>query len=129
MSKNEIISKIYNDPSGFSSMKTTLDDAKKVDRTIAIDDVKNWFSNNVQKKNQLKGMNSFVAPHPYYEYQLDLFSINDLEDQKFKIGMTMIDIFTKFACVVPIATKSEGDVAAGVLECLEKMGHSPKNNL
>ena len=40
MSKNEIISKIYNDPSGFSSMKTTLGDAKKVDRTITIDDVK-----------------------------------------------------------------------------------------
>ena len=73
MTKNEIISKIYHDPSGFSSIKTTLDDARKVDKTITIEDVKDWFSKNVEKKNQLKGMNSFVAPHPYYEYQLDLF--------------------------------------------------------
>jgi len=124
--KFEIVSKIYNDPSGFGNIKTTFDDAKKIDKSITIDDVKDWFSKNVDKKSQLKGMNSFVAPHPYYEYQLDLFFINDLENQKFKIGMTMIDIFTKFACVVPIASKSEGDVAAGLLECLEKMGHKPE---
>jgi len=126
MSKNEIISKIYNDPSGFGSVKKTLDEAKQLDKSITIDDVKDWFHKNVEKKNQLKGMNSFVAPHPYYEYQLDLFFINDLENQKVKIGMTMIDIFTKFATVFPIASKSEGDVAAGVLECLEKMGHKPE---
>jgi hypothetical protein len=124
--KFEIVSKIYHDPSGYGSIKTTFDDAKKVDKTITIDDVKDWFRKNVEKKNQLKGMNSFVAPHPYYEYQLDLFFINDLENQKVKIGMTMIDIFTKFATVVPIASKSEGDVAAGLLECLEKMGHKPE---
>jgi len=126
MSKNEIISKIYHDPSGFGSIKKTLDEAKQVDKSITLDHVKDWFSKNVEKKNQLKGMNSFVAPHPYYEYQLDLFFINDLENQKVKIGMTMIDIFTKYATVVPIASKSEGDVAAGVLECLEKMGHKPE---
>lgn len=40
--------------------------------------------------------------------------------------MVMIDIFTKYASVVPLASKSEGDVAAGVLECLEKMGHKPE---
>lgn len=126
MSKNEIISKIYNDPAGFSSIKTTVDDAKKQDKTITIDDVKLWFSKNVEKKNQLKGINSFVAPHPYYEYQLDLFFINDMENQKFKIGMVMIDIFTKFVSIVPIASKSEGDVAAGLIECLHNMGHKPE---
>ena len=41
MSKNEIISKIYNDPSGFGSVKKTLDEAKQIDKTITIDDVKN----------------------------------------------------------------------------------------
>jgi hypothetical protein len=122
MSKNEIISKIYNDPSGFGSVNKTLDEAKQVDKSITIDDVKDWFRRNVEKKNQLKGMNSFVAPHPYYEYQLDLFFINDLENQKVKIGMTMIDIFTKFACVVPIASKSEGDVAAGLFRVFRKDG-------
>ena len=126
MSKNEIISKIYNDPSGFGSIKKTLDEAKQVDKSITLDHVKDWFSKNVEKKNQLKGMNSFVAPRPYYEYQLDLLFINDMENQKFKIGMVMIDIFTKFASIVPIASKSEGDVAAGLIECLHNMGHKPE---
>ena len=71
-------------------------------------------------------MNSFMAPHPFYEYQLDLFFINDLANQKIKIGMVTIDVFTKFSAVVPITSKSEGDVAAGLLECLEKMGHKPE---
>jgi hypothetical protein len=36
MNKNEIISKIYNDPAGFSSIKTTFDDVKKQDKTILL---------------------------------------------------------------------------------------------
>ena len=125
-SKQEIIKKIYYDPSGHGSLKTTLEDARQVDKTITINDVKEFFKNNIEKKTQLKGMNSFVAPHAYYEYQLDLFFINDLENQKNRIGMAMIDIFTKYASVVPIASKGEGDVAAGVLECLNQMGHKPE---
>ena len=36
----------------------------------------------------------------------------------------MIDIFTKYMVVVPIASKSEktGDITSGLLECLKKMG-------
>ena len=126
MSKSEIISKIYHDPAGYGSMKSTLGDARKVDKSVTLDHVKTWFSQNVEKKTQVSGMNSFVAPRPYYEYQLDLFFINDLGEQKMKIGMAMIDIFTKFGAVVAIPTKSEGDVASGLLECLNKMGHKPE---
>ena len=127
--KNDIISKIYFDRSGYGSIKTTLDDARKIDKSINLNDVRQFFNNNVEKKTNLKGYNSFIAPHPYYEYQADLFFIpNDefLENQKFKVGMIMIDIFTKYIAVVPIMSKSEGDVAAGLIECLHKMGKKPK---
>ena len=40
---NEIISKIYNEPSGFGSLKTTLEDARKIDKSIPNEDVKNFF--------------------------------------------------------------------------------------
>ena len=50
MSKNEIISKIYNDPSGFGSIKKTLDEAKQVDESITTDDVKDWFRKTVEEK-------------------------------------------------------------------------------
>ena len=38
----EIILKIYNDLSGFGSIQQTFQDAKKMDKTITLADVKNW---------------------------------------------------------------------------------------
>ena len=51
---------------------------------------------------------------------MDLFLINDLENQKFRVGMLMIDIFTKYMVVVPIKSKGEGDIASGMIEGLKK---------
>ena len=51
---------------------------------------------------------------------------NDLENQDFKVGALMIDIFTKFMVVVAIKSKSEGDVASALIECIHKMGHKPE---
>ena len=38
----------------------------------------------------------------------------------------MIDVFDKFMYVVPIKSKQEGDVASGMIECLNKMGKKPE---
>ena len=116
--KNNIISKIYNDPSGFGSIAETLKDAKAKDKSIKLEDVKEWFEKNVNKKTSYKGQNSFVAPHAYYEYQIDLFFIKHLEKQEFHNGMICIDVFTKYCVIVPIGSKNEGDLACGFLECL-----------
>jgi stalled ribosome alternative rescue factor ArfA len=105
--KENVISQIYFDPGGFGSIKQTFQDARKKDNSITLDDVKEFFRTRVEKKNKAYGFNSFVAPRPYYEYQVDLFFINDLDNQKYKIGMLMINIFTKYMVVVPIASKSE----------------------
>ena len=58
MSKDTINDKIYHDPAGFGSMQTTLADARKIDKTITMDDVKKWFDKNVERKTNLKGYNS-----------------------------------------------------------------------
>ena len=65
MSKNEIIAKIYNDPAGFGSKKSTLTEAKVKDKTITLDDVTKWYSKNVQQKTKAPGENSYVAKKPY----------------------------------------------------------------
>lgn len=114
--KNDIISKIYFDRSGFGSIQTTYKDAKAKDKSITLSDVKEWFKKTIEQKKQLRGQNSFIPPYPKYEYQMDLFFINDLEKQKFKVGLLMIDIFTKYMVVIPIKSKSEGDIAAGMIE-------------
>ena len=41
--KQKIISDIYFDRSGFGSRKTTLEDAKKKDKTITMKDVEEFF--------------------------------------------------------------------------------------
>ena len=48
--KNDIISKIYFDRSGFGSIQTTYKDAKAKEPTITLNDVKEWFKKNVEQK-------------------------------------------------------------------------------
>ena len=57
--------------------------------------------------------NSFVAPHAHYEYQIDLFFLAHLKTQKFRVGMACIDIFTKYAVVVPIPSKKNTRCPSG----------------
>ena len=56
---------------------------------------------------------------------MDLFFINDLENQKLKVGMITIDIFDKFMHVVASKGKKEEALASGMIECLHKMGKKP----
>ena len=86
----------------------------------------NFFRENVEQKKQIRGKNSFIAPEPFYEFQFDLFFITDLENQKFKVGAIMIDVFSRFMVVVPIKNKDEGNVASSMIEGFNKMGGKPK---
>ena len=90
-----------------------------------MDDINQFFKKNVEQKRRPVGTNSFVAPHSAYEYQIDLFFVNDMENQKFKVGMLTIDVFDKFMQSVPISGKEE-DLASGIIETLHKMGKKPK---
>ena len=124
--KQKIINDVYFDRAGFGSKSRTLEEAREKDKTITMSDINEFFRKNVDQKRKPVGSNSFVAPHSAYEYQMDLFFINDLEDQKFRVGMLMIDIFDKFMHVVAIKGKKEEDLASGMIECSHKMGKKPK---
>ena len=124
--KQKIINDVYFDKAGFGSKQRTLSEAREKDKTITMGDIIRWFRANVEQKRKPIGQNSFVAPHSAYEYQMDLFFINDLDEQKFRVGMLMIDVFDKFMHVVPIRGKKEEDLASGVIVCLHKMGKKPE---
>ena len=72
-SKQDIISSIYHDRSGFGSKATTLKDSREKDKTITIKDVEEFLKTNVEEKRKMRGENSFIAPHANWEYQVDLF--------------------------------------------------------
>ena len=124
--KEDVLKKIYYDRSGYGSIQTTFKDAKAKDKTITLQDTKDFFKNNIAQKKQQRGSNSYIAPYSNYEYQLDLFFINDIPNQKFKIGLIMIDSFSKYLTVIPLLSKDEANVASGVLEGFEQMKHKPK---
>ena len=45
--------------------------------------------------------------------------------QKTRNGLVLIDIFSKYAVVLPIPSKNPPDVLAGILEGIQKMGDKP----
>ena len=124
--KQKIINDVYCDKAGFGSKSRTLAEAREKDKTITMGDIYEFFRKNVEQKRKLVGQNSFIAPHSAYEYQMDLLFKNDLDEQKFRVGMLMIDVFDKFMYVVPLKGKKEEDLASGMIECLNKMGKKPE---
>ena len=88
-------------------------------------DVNEFFKENVEEKRKPRGENSFVAPHAFFEFQLDLFFIgkNDLEmNRKFRIGLALTDIFSKYSVVIPINSREPQDILSGIMQGMQKMG-------
>jgi hypothetical protein len=116
---------VYND--FYGSIKDTFTRARAIDKSIKLEDVRNWFAKNQVRKGNLRGYNSFIAQEPYQEYQIDLFFVNDLKDQDYKIGLIVIDTFSKYMTVVPLKTKQPRDMLDGLEKAFENMGRKPKD--
>ena len=125
MNKNEIIAKVYLDPAGFGSNANTLQDARKFDKSITLQDVKDWKAKNLERKTNLKGYNSFIADRPFQEFQIDLFFLPDLKEKEIG-GLLFIDIFTKYVSVIPIFSKQPTELLEALKQGFNKMGGKPE---
>ena len=74
---------MYFDPAGFGSIKNTLKDVRKMDKSITEAEVKEFIKNNTGRKQNLKGYNSFIANEPQQEYQVDLFFMTKKEEREY----------------------------------------------
>ena len=74
----------------------------------------------------MRGFNSYVAPNKHHEFQMDVCFLGDAMNQTFRVGLIMIDVFTKYMVIIPIMSKHEADVASGMKEALNKMKWKPK---
>ena len=61
MTKEDTNSKVYNDFAGYGSLKQTPADAKEVDPSIKLDDVRQWMEDNAKRKKQLPGQSSCIG--------------------------------------------------------------------
>ena len=122
---DEIIDSVYHDPAGYGSMAYTLKHAKKKDPTIKLEDIRRGFENNIERTGKLRGFNSYVASKPNQEYQMDLMFFTEA-DLEFKVGMLMVDIFTKITVVVPLKTNQTDDVLEGLKKSFKQIGNYPE---
>ena len=122
--KYAVLDKVYYDPAGYGSVLSTYNEAKLKDPTITKSYVQGFFVGHVINRKQPPGRNSFVAPGPGYEYQVDLFCLSDLKNQKMKYGCVCIDMFIKYAWVVPIPSRLGPDMAFILIECLNNMNNN-----
>ena len=124
--KDKIIKDVYYAPDGYSSMKNTLEAARTKDKRIKMQDVKAWFNKNVQRTTQLKGQNSYVAPEANFTYAADLFFITKPENLEYKIGLLVIDLFSKFCSVMMLKSKTPDIVLPALEQAFINLGGTPR---
>ena len=109
LDKDEILKKIYyNIDEGFGSVRDLYEKANKVEAGFTLDYVSKWLKSQPNKQTRnYKNYNSYTAPFPKYEFQIDLMVMSsllndvgvDVKNQP-KFGFVCIDIFSKKCHIV-----------------------------
>ena len=109
MSGKDEFLKIYDLDMSYQSINRLCKEAKEMDEDIALAYVKGWYNHFNDRTTQLHGFNSYIAPSPNWEYQIDLFFLPELDTPN--IGLACIDIYTNYATIVPLQSKKPLDVS------------------
>ena len=126
--KEKIIKSVYEDKEkGYGSIRDTYKQAVEKDPNIKLADVKRYLDKLEHRQTQFKykGSNSFVSPHPLFEFEIDLIDLGNSINEKggLRYGLVSIDNFTKFAWCVPMKEKDAKHLIDALTEILYKMGH------
>ena len=127
--RDKTIAKVYFGKDGGRTPYKTYLDAKAIDPRITLDWVRSSFSKNIERTKQVGGArNSYVAPRAYHEYHMDLFFITDRQfpNQDFPIGLSMIDVFSKFAVVIPLKSRDTTSVMTAIFKAFSIIGKQPE---
>lgn len=116
----EILQKIYYDPShpaGLSSPRKLFNAAKLLSPTLSLEHVRTWlskqFTYTLHKPARRRfRRNPTIVDNVDEQWQADLVDMQAFvkENKGFKYLLTVIDIFSKFAWVVPLKTKKGSEV-------------------
>ena len=126
MKFDELIKKVYYDPGGYGSIQDTFKEVKKLNSSVKLDDIKDWFERTIERKKNLRGFNSYISKGPLDEFEVDLFDVNYLGQKEYPHGLLSIDNFTKVMWVIPIPSKSGVDILAGMKQIINNMGKPKK---
>ena len=127
--RDKTIAKVYHGQDGARPAYKTWLDAKAIDPRISLDWVRDWFKRNVERTRQVGGAkNSYAAPHAFFEYQMDLFYITarQFQNQDYPYGLSVIDVFSKFAVVIPLKERDAEHVMPALFKAFTIIGKQPE---
>ena len=80
LEKEKVLENIYYDvDEGFGSVRDLYEKAKQVDAGITLDMVSTWMRAQPNKQTRnYKNYNSYTAPFPKYEFQIDSLDVTSL---------------------------------------------------
>ena len=132
LDKDEILKKLfYNVDEGFGSVRDSYEKANKVEAGFTLDYVSKWMKSQPNKQTRnYKNYNSYTAPFPKYEFQIDLMVMSsllndvgvDVKNQP-KFGFVCIDIFSKKCHIVPMENNDIDTFFNAMLECFKVLGY------
>ena len=132
LDKDEILKKLYYDvDEGFGSVRDLYEKANKVEAGFTLDYVSKWMKSQPNKQTRnYKNYNSYTAPFPKNEFQIDLMVMSsllndvgvDVKNQP-KFGFVCIDIFSKKCHIVPMEINDIETFFNAMLECFKVLGY------
>ena len=117
---NNLLSKLYYDPeneASFSTAEKLFKKAKLQNGSIRLSDVKSWLSGQLTytlhkpiRKNYKRC--KVIVSKPNEQWQADLVDLQKFDKQNngFKYLLTVIDVFTRFAYVQPLKSKTSSSI-------------------
>lgn len=116
---NLLKSLYYNPESGLSGFNKLYKQAKAIDRSITMKDVKQWLekqeTNQILSKRKIKHEYPITANWPFEKIQIDLMDMSNNSPKhngNYHFVFIVIDVFSRYVFCIPIKSKSEK-------ECLE----------
>ena len=124
LSKDALLSNLYYDiDKGYSSAQSLYKQAQEEDIHISLEYVKNWIKKQPNKQRKgYKGYNSYKAPFPRYQYQIDIMDMSYLKQStQPRYALVVIDIFSKYGDVQPMNNKDSNSVYEALLTSFKIM--------
>ena len=129
--KDTLLHQLYYDPAGYGGVQELYKSARRHTKSITIDQVRNW----------LRGQKTYSLHKPIkrkfprrktvvggidHQWQADLADMQTLSmsNSKYRYLLCVIDVFSKFAWVVPIKDKT-GKSLIQAFQSILKKGRSP----
>jgi len=125
--REKIIKQVYeNVKTGYRSINTTLEQAKKINSLITYNDVKSYLDKLQHRQTQFvyKSYNSYVSKHALFDMEIDLIDMTEEAVKKdgYRYGFVAIDTFTKMVNIQPIKSKLPDDVIYAMEEVFKILG-------